>query len=177
MEQWLWKKQTCPTCHGHVSMPKPLYWSSSRTTVPWWSVTQWPTIPRTLSFCMNFHCTHTSRLWFRASSGIGGSWISVRVEVTPINVRQKCKPRGFSIQIKLFFRNVLTTTKCTNSQSVMCDCMTHCGLHDTVKPRGILACSLMSSAAECYKCDNFLWYLSLFYCICTFFLHRPEPGL
>ncbi|XP_069560032.1 leukemia NUP98 fusion partner 1 [Brachyistius frenatus] len=34
MEQWLWKKQTCPTCRVHVSMPKPLYWSSSRSTVP-----------------------------------------------------------------------------------------------------------------------------------------------
>ncbi|XP_061593045.1 leukemia NUP98 fusion partner 1 isoform X2 [Cololabis saira] len=34
MEQWLWKKQTCPTCRVHVSMIKPLYWSSSRTTVP-----------------------------------------------------------------------------------------------------------------------------------------------
>ncbi|XP_042273385.1 leukemia NUP98 fusion partner 1 [Thunnus maccoyii] len=34
MEQWLWKKQTCPTCRVHVSMPKPLYWSSSRIKVP-----------------------------------------------------------------------------------------------------------------------------------------------
>ncbi|XP_039985642.1 leukemia NUP98 fusion partner 1 isoform X2 [Xiphias gladius] len=34
MEQWLWRKQTCPTCRVHVSMLKPLYWSSSRTTVP-----------------------------------------------------------------------------------------------------------------------------------------------
>ncbi|KAM7012506.1 leukemia NUP98 fusion partner 1 isoform 2-T2 [Tautogolabrus adspersus] len=34
MEQWLWKKQTCPTCRVHVFMPKPLYWSSSRTKVP-----------------------------------------------------------------------------------------------------------------------------------------------
>ncbi|RVE74061.1 hypothetical protein OJAV_G00037750 [Oryzias javanicus] len=34
MEQWLWKKQTCPTCRVHVSVIKPLYWSSSRTTVP-----------------------------------------------------------------------------------------------------------------------------------------------
>ncbi|XP_028259657.1 leukemia NUP98 fusion partner 1 [Parambassis ranga] len=34
MAQWLWKKQTCPTCRVHVSMTKPLYWSSSRTTVP-----------------------------------------------------------------------------------------------------------------------------------------------
>lgn len=35
MEQWLWKRQTCPTCRVHVSVIKPLYWSSSRTTVPW----------------------------------------------------------------------------------------------------------------------------------------------
>uniref|UniRef100_UPI0037E831E3 leukemia NUP98 fusion partner 1 n=1 Tax=Semicossyphus pulcher TaxID=241346 RepID=UPI0037E831E3 len=34
MEQWLWKKRTCPTCRVHVSMSKPLYWSSSRTKVP-----------------------------------------------------------------------------------------------------------------------------------------------
>ncbi|XP_033476640.2 leukemia NUP98 fusion partner 1 isoform X2 [Epinephelus lanceolatus] len=34
MEQWLWKKQTCPTCRVHVFMPKPLYWSSSRIQVP-----------------------------------------------------------------------------------------------------------------------------------------------
>ncbi|XP_029988514.1 leukemia NUP98 fusion partner 1 isoform X2 [Sphaeramia orbicularis] len=34
MEQWLWKKQTCPICHVHVFMPKPQYWSSARTKVP-----------------------------------------------------------------------------------------------------------------------------------------------
>ncbi|KAM9849289.1 leukemia NUP98 fusion partner 1 [Aulostomus maculatus] len=34
MEQWLWKKQSCPTCRVIVSMPKPLYWSSSRIKVP-----------------------------------------------------------------------------------------------------------------------------------------------
>ncbi|XP_047442308.1 leukemia NUP98 fusion partner 1 isoform X2 [Mugil cephalus] len=34
MEDWLWKKQTCPTCRVHVSVPKLLYWTSSRTTVP-----------------------------------------------------------------------------------------------------------------------------------------------
>ncbi|KAK5620333.1 hypothetical protein CRENBAI_025313 [Crenichthys baileyi] len=34
MEQWLWKRQTCLTCRVHVSVIKPLYWSSSRTTVP-----------------------------------------------------------------------------------------------------------------------------------------------
>ncbi|KAM6921155.1 leukemia NUP98 fusion partner 1 [Xenentodon cancila] len=34
MEQWLWKKKTCPTCRVHVSTIKLLYWSSSRTTVP-----------------------------------------------------------------------------------------------------------------------------------------------
>ncbi|KAM4628981.1 leukemia NUP98 fusion partner 1 [Polymixia lowei] len=34
MERWLWKKQTCPTCHVHVSMPKPFYWSSGRVKLP-----------------------------------------------------------------------------------------------------------------------------------------------
>lgn len=34
MEQWMWRKQTCPTCRVHVSMAKPLYWTSSRTSVP-----------------------------------------------------------------------------------------------------------------------------------------------
>ncbi|XP_057698323.1 leukemia NUP98 fusion partner 1 isoform X2 [Corythoichthys intestinalis] len=34
VEQWLWKKQTCPTCRLMVSMPKPVYWSSSRLKVP-----------------------------------------------------------------------------------------------------------------------------------------------
>ncbi|MED6274496.1 hypothetical protein CHARACLAT_017085 [Characodon lateralis] len=34
MEQWLRKRQTCPMCLVHVSVIKPLYWSSSRTTVP-----------------------------------------------------------------------------------------------------------------------------------------------
>ncbi|XP_070764970.1 leukemia NUP98 fusion partner 1 [Enoplosus armatus] len=34
VEQWLWKKQMCPTCRVHVFMPKPLYWLSSRTKVP-----------------------------------------------------------------------------------------------------------------------------------------------
>ncbi|XP_055077265.1 leukemia NUP98 fusion partner 1 isoform X2 [Periophthalmus magnuspinnatus] len=34
MEQWLWRKQTCPTCRVCVSMAKPLYWTSSRTFVP-----------------------------------------------------------------------------------------------------------------------------------------------
>ncbi|XP_022607190.1 leukemia NUP98 fusion partner 1 isoform X2 [Seriola dumerili] len=34
MEQWLWKKQMCPTCRVHVSILQPLYCSSSRTKVP-----------------------------------------------------------------------------------------------------------------------------------------------
>ncbi|XP_044054666.1 leukemia NUP98 fusion partner 1 isoform X2 [Siniperca chuatsi] len=34
MEQWLWKKQTCPTCRVRVFTLKPLYWSSYRTKVP-----------------------------------------------------------------------------------------------------------------------------------------------
>ncbi|KAK7889088.1 hypothetical protein WMY93_024648 [Mugilogobius chulae] len=34
MEQWLWRKQTCPTCRACVSMAKPLLWTSSRTSVP-----------------------------------------------------------------------------------------------------------------------------------------------
>lgn len=34
MEQWLWRRQTCPSCRVHVSMAKPLYWTSSRTSLP-----------------------------------------------------------------------------------------------------------------------------------------------
>ncbi|KAJ8351813.1 hypothetical protein SKAU_G00232890 [Synaphobranchus kaupii] len=34
IEQWLWKKQYCPTCHVEVAMPQPLYWSSGRVKVP-----------------------------------------------------------------------------------------------------------------------------------------------
>ncbi|XP_035263468.1 leukemia NUP98 fusion partner 1 [Anguilla anguilla] len=34
IEQWLWKKQSCPTCHVHVAMPQPFYWSSGRVKVP-----------------------------------------------------------------------------------------------------------------------------------------------
>ncbi|XP_036401961.1 leukemia NUP98 fusion partner 1 [Megalops cyprinoides] len=34
IEQWLWKKQSCPTCHIHVAMPEPFYWSSGRVKVP-----------------------------------------------------------------------------------------------------------------------------------------------
>ncbi|XP_067357273.1 uncharacterized protein si:ch211-207l14.1 [Channa argus] len=34
IEAWLWRKQSCPTCHVQVSMPKPVYWSSTRIEVP-----------------------------------------------------------------------------------------------------------------------------------------------
>ncbi|XP_026219161.1 E3 ubiquitin-protein ligase CIP8 isoform X2 [Anabas testudineus] len=34
IEEWLWRKQSCPTCHVQVSMPKPVYWSSTRVKVP-----------------------------------------------------------------------------------------------------------------------------------------------
>ncbi|KAM4537896.1 uncharacterized protein V3H82_023668 [Fundulus diaphanus] len=34
IEEWLWRKRCCPTCHVQVSMPQPLYWSSTRVKVP-----------------------------------------------------------------------------------------------------------------------------------------------
>ncbi|XP_056315495.1 E3 ubiquitin-protein ligase arkadia-A [Danio aesculapii] len=34
IEEWLWSKQSCPTCHKHVAMPEPLYWTSTRVIVP-----------------------------------------------------------------------------------------------------------------------------------------------
>ncbi|KAJ8407255.1 hypothetical protein AAFF_G00278290 [Aldrovandia affinis] len=34
IEQWLWKKQSCPSCRIHVAMPEPFYWSSGRVKVP-----------------------------------------------------------------------------------------------------------------------------------------------
>ncbi|XP_078101665.1 uncharacterized protein LOC144514414 [Sander vitreus] len=34
IEEWLWRKQSCPTCHVQVSVPQPAYWSSTRTKVP-----------------------------------------------------------------------------------------------------------------------------------------------
>ncbi|KAK7144335.1 hypothetical protein R3I94_010678 [Phoxinus phoxinus] len=34
IEEWLWSKQTCPTCQKHVAMPEPLYWTSTRVIVP-----------------------------------------------------------------------------------------------------------------------------------------------
>ncbi|XP_051563020.1 uncharacterized protein si:ch211-207l14.1 isoform X2 [Myxocyprinus asiaticus] len=34
IEEWLWTKQTCPTCRKHVAMPEPLYWTSTRVIVP-----------------------------------------------------------------------------------------------------------------------------------------------
>ncbi|XP_028990630.1 E3 ubiquitin-protein ligase RNF181 homolog isoform X2 [Betta splendens] len=34
IEEWLWRKQSCPTCHVQLSMSKPVYWSSTRVKVP-----------------------------------------------------------------------------------------------------------------------------------------------
>ncbi|XP_028811064.1 E3 ubiquitin-protein ligase RNF126 [Denticeps clupeoides] len=34
IEEWLWRKQACPTCRVHVVMPEPLYWTSTRVKVP-----------------------------------------------------------------------------------------------------------------------------------------------
>ncbi|XP_008434306.1 putative RING-H2 finger protein ATL71 [Poecilia reticulata] len=34
IEEWLWRKQSCPTCHVQVCIPQPLYWSSTRVKVP-----------------------------------------------------------------------------------------------------------------------------------------------
>ncbi|KAL2088194.1 hypothetical protein ACEWY4_017022 [Coilia grayii] len=34
IEEWLWRKQFCPTCRVHVAMPEPLYWTSTRVKVP-----------------------------------------------------------------------------------------------------------------------------------------------
>ncbi|KAI3366193.1 hypothetical protein L3Q82_010010 [Scortum barcoo] len=34
IEEWLWRKQSCPTCHVQVSMPQPVYWNSTRVKVP-----------------------------------------------------------------------------------------------------------------------------------------------
>ncbi|KAK5621312.1 hypothetical protein CRENBAI_009921 [Crenichthys baileyi] len=34
IEEWLWRKQSCPTCHVQVSMPQPFYWNSTRVKVP-----------------------------------------------------------------------------------------------------------------------------------------------
>ncbi|KAI4889784.1 hypothetical protein NFI96_030811 [Prochilodus magdalenae] len=34
IEEWLWTKQSCPTCRKHVAMPEPLYWTSTRVKVP-----------------------------------------------------------------------------------------------------------------------------------------------
>ncbi|TDG95912.1 hypothetical protein EPR50_G00243850 [Perca flavescens] len=34
IEEWLWRKQSCPTCHVQVSIPQPAYWSSTRAKVP-----------------------------------------------------------------------------------------------------------------------------------------------
>ncbi|XP_044043568.1 neurofilament medium polypeptide [Siniperca chuatsi] len=34
IEEWLWRKQSCPTCHVQVSGPQPVYWSSTRVKIP-----------------------------------------------------------------------------------------------------------------------------------------------
>ncbi|XP_042260224.1 neurofilament medium polypeptide [Thunnus thynnus] len=34
IEEWLWRKQSCPTCHVQVSVPQPVYWDSTRVKVP-----------------------------------------------------------------------------------------------------------------------------------------------
>ncbi|KAL7832718.1 hypothetical protein SRHO_G00297360 [Serrasalmus rhombeus] len=34
IEEWLWIKQSCPTCRVHVVMPEPVYWSSARVQFP-----------------------------------------------------------------------------------------------------------------------------------------------
>ncbi|XP_073351539.1 uncharacterized protein [Pagrus major] len=34
IEEWLWRKQSCPTCHVQVSVPQPVYWNSTRVKVP-----------------------------------------------------------------------------------------------------------------------------------------------
>ncbi|KAM4602113.1 uncharacterized protein ACJ7VT_020077 [Polymixia lowei] len=34
VEEWLWRKQSCPTCHLHVATPLPLSWTSTRVKVP-----------------------------------------------------------------------------------------------------------------------------------------------
>ncbi|XP_008301638.1 E3 ubiquitin-protein ligase TTC3 [Stegastes partitus] len=34
IEEWLWRKQSCPTCHVQVSLPQPVHWSSTRVKVP-----------------------------------------------------------------------------------------------------------------------------------------------
>ncbi|XP_038586549.1 ribosomal RNA processing protein 1 homolog [Micropterus salmoides] len=34
IEEWLWRKQSCPTCHVQVSVPQPVYWTSTRVKVP-----------------------------------------------------------------------------------------------------------------------------------------------
>ncbi|XP_037319549.2 uncharacterized protein si:ch211-207l14.1 [Pungitius pungitius] len=34
LEEWLWRKHLCPTCHVRVSVPQPAHWSSTRVNVP-----------------------------------------------------------------------------------------------------------------------------------------------
>lgn len=34
IEEWFWRKQSCPTCHVQVTVPQPMYWNSTRVKVP-----------------------------------------------------------------------------------------------------------------------------------------------
>ncbi|KAL1022041.1 hypothetical protein UPYG_G00021480 [Umbra pygmaea] len=34
IEEWLWRKQTCPTCCVQLPMPEPVYWNSTLVKVP-----------------------------------------------------------------------------------------------------------------------------------------------
>ncbi|XP_074520579.1 uncharacterized protein LOC141785881 [Halichoeres trimaculatus] len=34
IEEWFWRKQSCPTCHVQVTIPQPMYWNSTRVKVP-----------------------------------------------------------------------------------------------------------------------------------------------
>ncbi|XP_053170526.1 uncharacterized protein si:ch211-207l14.1 [Scomber japonicus] len=34
IEEWLWRKQSCPTCHVQVSMSQSAHWSSTRVKIP-----------------------------------------------------------------------------------------------------------------------------------------------
>ncbi|CAL8306618.1 unnamed protein product [Merluccius merluccius] len=34
IDEWLWSKQSCPTCQIHVSLPQPVYWNSTRIQLP-----------------------------------------------------------------------------------------------------------------------------------------------
>ncbi|XP_062270997.1 uncharacterized protein LOC133976814 [Scomber scombrus] len=34
IEEWLWRKQSCPTCHVQVSMSQSAHWSATRVKIP-----------------------------------------------------------------------------------------------------------------------------------------------